>query len=135
MISRKETKLPKGAEYGYKVVWEVSEVPSSACIGGKAQVNYPIGKPVRAPKWLAARGYHLTYFRRLKEAGDFTAFRNSALYVIYRCIAQGIVSNLPPICGIEGVERGILRPLDPAVLIWPQGTCMAKKIMLLKRVR
>jgi hypothetical protein len=118
---------------GYKVIREENDKLFSCWVLGQGRVEYRIGKSVEAPSWLAERGYHLTFFKTLRNARRFASNLLSDPYrsiKIYRCEVKEPLKNLPSTwlmtCGFV-VLGASLRP-------WPKGTKMAKGIKLLREV-
>jgi len=120
---------------GYKVVrrTDLGELVS-ARIGIPARVIYKPGKWVKAPRWLAKKSYHLTFFIRLKDAQRFLPNKKTKWmekYEIWECDWKGLLKEVPPLCVTHKLERGIFIRVGS---YWPSGTLMAKEIKLIKRV-
>lgn len=84
-------KIGEGVAAGYKVVRVEGTRIFSAIATGPARVEYRLGKRSFAPKWLAKRGYFLTFFPRLEDALDFTRFFSSLPLAVMEVRAYGVL--------------------------------------------
>jgi len=101
----------------------------------EAQVTYKPNEWIKAPRWLAKIGYHLTFFKDLKFAEKFLEENSNGKTEenseVWRCEARDILKVLPPLCFPEDVNwKELVRWEVP----WPEGTFMAKEIKLIKKV-
>ena len=113
--------------YAYKVLWKDSlksaYAPHTAC------VEYKLGRWVKAPGWLARRGYYLTVFRSLNDARKY---RSSLVQDIWLCEVSGVKTDLPYVCYLAGLSRGEMEPMPRD---WPEGTIMARRVKIIKIVK
>lgn len=120
----------------YKVVRQTPTGYVSLLAGGKAQVEYPLGKWAEPPEWLAREGYYLCAFRTLADA---RAFINRPRYdvqediIIFEAEAESKVEPLPPCANTYHLEMG--RIVTTSVAAWPPGTVMVCRLKLLYAVR
>ena len=110
------------------MTYKVLNTGHSVCAYGKAQVKYKRNEWAVAPDWLAQKGYHLTYFKSLARAKELALGDNE----IWECEVEGEVSPLPQLSCLGDLAKGLLFPFS---LGWPDGTGMAEKIMITKRIQ
>jgi len=121
---------------GYKVIMKQGNELISYIARDEAQVTYKPNEWVKAPRWLAKMGYHLTFFKNLRFAKKFLkenlinekVKKNSE---IWRCEVEDVLEILPPFrINVSGGWGESLKYNIP----WPKGTFMAKEIKLIKKV-
>jgi len=116
---------------GYKLV---TKLPSGKLISlvakGEAEVEYIPRKWVEAPKWLAEKGYYLTFFPTFPSS-FWHGFSNIELY---ECEVQGVIreKDLPSFCSLSLIEIGLVDRVGLSRNSWLKGTWMAKKIKLIR---
>lgn len=122
-------------EHGIKVIttfWE------SSTVRGMAVVAYSESAWATAPEWLAARGYHLTFFTDIAAASKFVSPKGDNSLVLWECMARDIILPLPPLLDPGSLGYGKMADPTPYALnfkwAWPDRTMMAKEIKLIKRV-
>ena len=122
---------------GYKVVRKEANRLESAITEKRAKVIYKPNKWAKAPSWLAKEGYHLLFFKSIKSAISFLEkhWRGSSQrrYEIWGCKIKGEIRELPVFCDLDLLDCwGELE--STWTDFWPQGTSMAKKIKLVKKI-
>lgn len=135
----------------------------SAYYGG-ARVQYRVGKWVKAPDWLAEKGYHLFVFDTLENATREASGHNPSFVNIWECEIRGLFRTLPPflssVCldhynnglsiGFEYVKweniDGGNGKIVTEIKLWevsiepapharfPEGTVMAREVKLIKKI-
>jgi hypothetical protein len=108
---------------------------------GKALTCYSQDRWVRAPKWLARKGYHLTCFLSLRDALQFMdkmELKRGRNLVIWEAKAWGVTFKLPSVCNLSYLHDGHFKPglsyFFGKIQVWPPGTMMAKEIKLVRKV-
>lgn len=105
----------------------------SAVVRDKARVRYKkLGWNV-APKWLAQNGYHLVAFRTIEDAVKFGLDEDLVSVDIWEVELMGIIKKMPPKLDIHQICRGNKEAVPFGD--WPEGTIMAKKVKLIKKVK
>ena len=125
----------------YKVVTEVNGVLGSAFVGNKAKVEYIPDVWVKAPLWLAHKGYHLFVFDNLKiaEYNAVTNVQDTKAGVVmfnsfvYSCEVQGVYSQLPQYLNRMSLWDGKVE--CSTFELFPLGTVMVQKVKLLEEVK
>lgn len=95
----------------------------SSAADGKAEVEYEIGRWVKAPDWLAKKGYHLCVFDSLDTAKGYG-------HQVWECEVEFEV-KLPKLGILQYLALGELYTLDGQ---WINGTRMFKRVKILKKV-
>jgi hypothetical protein len=131
------TGLP-GAFAAYKIVCRYApdeRVWCSLAAGGDGRVVYRVGEPAQAPAWLAVEGYHLTAFESLEATARYWAGLEMQLcYAVFECEAL-YQEPLPPRMPPWGVaRRGPPLAFDARYQGWPEGTVMAQRLTLRRRI-
>jgi len=118
--------LARKKRTGYK-----TRVLYSAVVYNKAGIRYKkLGWNV-APKWLAQMGYHLLAFRTIEDAVKFGIDQDLGSVDIWEVELMGIIKKMPPKLDIHQICCGNTVPFGD----WPEGTIMAKKVKLIKKVK
>ena len=113
---------------GYK-----TRVLYSAIVYNKAGIRYKkLGWNV-APKWLAEMGYHLLAFRTIEDAVKFGLDEGLVSVDIWEVELMGIIKKMPPKLDIGQICYGNKKAVPFGD--WPEGTIMAKKVKLIKKVK
>ena len=136
----------------YKALSEVNGRFLSCSVENKAEVSYIIDTWVRAPSWLACRGYHLFVYDDLENArwvvnnnirlpkkaeqimhgAPISGDKAISYLRIYECEVQGVCSRLPQPLGLAKLGEGEIELSDTA---FPGGTVMVKGVKLLREVK
>jgi len=123
----------KKIRYHYKVVSKLRADYYSAIVKIIARTEYKIGKWIRAPNWLAKKGYYLTVFRYRCHAVEFI-HHNDAIQNprIFRCLVKDPIYHHPEKCSIYNLNFGNLYRVGEK---WPQGTKFYKQVKLIEKVK
>lgn len=128
------------------IIYKVTTRTNKSCLAqGKARVQYEIGKPARAPEWLAQLGYHPCGFRTLESARNFRReyccgfgrrFNRHKGWKIYKAEGEGIMRRKRDRFSLIDIARGVLGFSLPTICrTFPTGTVMCKEITLLEEVK
>ena len=80
-----------------RIYWKILDNGKSYIADEEASVAYPLGKWVKAPRWLAKKGYYLTVFRTKKDAMAFMAASSEgSKQSLKKCYARGIIKDIQP---------------------------------------
>jgi hypothetical protein len=105
---------------------------------GDSRVEYTVGEPAQAPAWLAVHGYHLPAFETLAQAARYwRGLELPVVYAVFEC--EGLYREpLPPMAPPWHLGRrgplGAIQPDSPPSQGWPDGTVMAQRLTLLRRI-
>ena len=123
------------------IIYKVTTRTGKSCLAkGKARVQYAIGKPARAPEWLAEKGYHPCAFRTLGSARNFhieqTGYYNynHRGWKIYKAEGKGIMQKKRERFKLIGIARGIFME-NFWFKCFPTNTVMCREITLLEEVK
>ena len=136
----KYTGLP-GTFTCYKVVCGYkpdARVWCSLVAVGDSRVEYTVGEPAQAPAWLAVHGYHLTAFETLAQAARYRqGFELAVITAVFDCeglYREPLPHMAPPWrLGRRGPLEAV-QPYGPPSQGWPEGTVMAQRLTLLRRI-
>jgi hypothetical protein len=116
--------------YGRMLLSAIATEPLEDAIV-RTTVNYYPDAWVTATWQMRKFGYHLTTFSHLDYARRFADDYTRDME-IWRCRIQGRVWKLPPMLDLGALWS--YAQTVPHARKWPDGTVMAKKVMLTKRV-
>ncbi len=120
----------------YKVVSKYNDTLKSCWVRGLAEVEYKVGKWVKAPLWLQKNGFHLFVFDTLGHARKFVKkhwmFVNPTIYSC-KVVEEEQVCPLPPFCNGSSLDRGSIKEMKDET--YPPGTEMYKRVKLIKEVK
>ncbi|MCX5657695.1 MAG: hypothetical protein NTZ48_05680 [Candidatus Omnitrophica bacterium] len=123
--------------------------------GSLSSIEYFKNTPTTAPPYWASKGYHLFAFTFLADARAY-AERGSGGNRVFECFArdEDICTNLLPSRVWEELQIGRIlydpddvcslrvhrttntcNKVHPYASVWPTGTIMAKKLILLRRLK
>jgi len=109
------------------------ELTSVIISKGPFKVVYKTEGKNYAPKRLAQEGNYLTFFNRLSECILWRRAMKKPNTQIWKIQANYIKKNLPKKFDVKDLIFGTLNREDMPTY-WPQGTDMARNIVLLERV-
>jgi len=117
----------------YKIICKREKCLTSSTVTGQAAIEYKVNKYIKAPKWLAKKGYHPTLFKQKKDALDFFKQFNalSLPAQLWQVKARKIIKSLPPMLNYCFIGN---RKCIYCNRSWPVGTIMAEKVMLIKQI-
>jgi len=99
---------------------------------GRALVQYQQGVAVKAPRWLARRGYHLTVFASLEDAVNFRPIFDESLGIeLWWAEAEDVTEVKLPFLNMNSLKYGKITPMDCE---WPWGTLLAESVKLVRKV-
>lgn len=120
-------------KFVYKVVRRLHNGSLVSAILGQGRVTYRINKWTITPRIFEKYGYYLCVFTNVQDAYLFAVDFPRIDMQVWKCAWQGLLLRSPP------------RMSFPHLILedkleysyshrWPNGTAMAKQIMLLERV-
>lgn|GEM_PF-2843074 len=126
----------------YKLTTELDGKQYSFFVSGtNAGIEYKINEWVKAPKWLAEKGYHLFVFNNLKNVKRFvegfgfnktTRLCYNKTTRLWLCEIEDKFDTLPYYISTWNLLVGSTMPNIDCT--FPKGTVMAKKVKLIKQV-
>lgn len=114
----------------WKVTSKFGDIPGSCFMTGAAHVVYSRHKFVRAPEWLAKKGYHLLCFRNPRAAMSFAGQGEK----VWEVLGRGAKRSLPDSRYLYDLSQGVLGPLHGKGW-WSKGTIMVEEVKLVSLLR